>query len=335
MATKTKAQRERIMKRRSTLTETPFRSCMAAALLAIAAWASAPAGAAVISATASATLGESMTPAPGSPYSDGPVSSGSVDILEFHFDGSGNSIGIHTFGAADGSSFGSRSSADGLDAASDGTFTFMDTFTNTTGSASLFDFVFTVIPGEVFVSEFDSSVTPGASDDLSAGYVLDINVGGSDAFDSAVTISNDSSGITQTRTGIDLNTGLPFSPGTTSDNSYMWDEFVGSVSLGLLQPGDSVDIDYTLSTTAEVAVYVAGTFACGGGFDGEGGGELVLTIDEPGFGGCSAIARIGDPLPGQTGGNSFHFAPVPAPAGLGLILLGIAGVGFARRARAF
>ncbi len=263
------------------------------------------------------------------PAVDGPLASGVVDVL-----GSttvaASDIFYHTYGN-DAGNFGSRVSGHGIFDIT-GVFTYTDTITNTSGLAQAYNFGFTVIPGEITVS----GVPLAATDFLFAEYSIDILVNGSSIWDSAASISKDSSSAAAT-----FSDSGTFSLGgsfvdAASISRYSWDQYVDSVALGTLANGQSLDFEYRLTSHARgnADCAVSGGVA---GFDGLplliGDGDAIAGGPGRLSGSCGAIARSGDPFFfGGSAPNTSSISATPAstsvpePSVLALLGLGLAGL---------
>lgn len=278
------------------------------------------------------------------------VSSGSVNIIPYVSDASGNSVFFHVYGYTGGGAevFGSRSSGEGIFAAQ-GTFHLEDTIINNTGSAQDYYLNYAIAAGEIAVN--CSPVDSGNSNCIgNASYDLAISFGGASVESGTGSIAIDSSGTSFTTTGLDLG-GSTAGIGTGSTSaSYAWSDVTRTVFLGTLADGASALLDYDLVTAAFGDYGNDGSNGC----YGVGGGQATLAAIAPG-GGTSAcpdgtsVARSGDPfnvsgpsvfnasnniVPTQPSGPAGNGVGVPEPQTLGLAVAGIAAASaFARRRR--
>lgn len=243
------------------------------------------------------------------------AASGNVDVIGGTTSTS-SSVFYHTYGN-DAGNFGSRVSGTG-EYDITGIFSYKDTITNASGSASAYDFDFTVIPGEISLSG-----APTGLEFLMAEYSIDIRVNGATIWDSSANIYKDATTSTFTDSGT-FSLGGAYSD-SASYSSYMWGVYTDTVALGVLGVGDSLDFEYILTSHA------AGTCFGGGvsGFDGVGGTD--------GGGSCGSIARSGDPFnfgttdPGSINTGNIKVNQVSEPGSLALMGLGLLGAISARR----
>ena len=269
---------------------------------------------------------------------DGPASSGSVDVLDSAVSSDSMSdVFYHTYGDDNGD-FGSRVSGNGVFDIT-GIFTYSDTITNNSGTDQAYNFDFTVIPGELALS----GSLPNSGESLFAEYQIDILVDGVSIWDSAASLSK-----TSGSSAVFSNYGSQSLGGILSTTDaytrYSWDEYIDSVALATLAVGESIDFEYRLMSHA------TGNSDCYSGdyeenFDGVLFELDVIQEDGIGFRGgesmgtCGAIARSGDPF--HFGGSNPNFssissqavntANVPEPGILALFGLGFAGLFAAKR----
>ena len=169
---------------------------------------------------------------------------------------------------------------------------------------------------------------PEAAGAYFASILAEIKVEGSTVFSSAAEMSMSDGGTpVLTTAGTVLNPGAEvLNPGS---GSYNWDSYLGTISLGTLAPGDSLNVAYLLAS------YTSGILAgCGGG---EGYGGYGGENGYGGYGGLScsngyAEARIGDPI--QISGSQFQLnstVATPEPASMAVLGAGLAALAFRRR----
>lgn len=252
----------------------------------------------------------------------------SIDILSSA--GSfNNNVFYHTFGNTSGN-FGARVSGSGIfDITS--SYTFFNTYTNSSTASEDFNFDFTVIPGEIRTS---GTLVTGESlfTSYNLGVMIDFDQDGvfdSTIFNSAASITTTSAGSVHETSGTSL-TGANYSENSGSAE-YSWSSFSDSIFVGSILPSDSFDLQYILTTTARGNV---SNTDCGEGF--HDGGEGFIDDGGEGFTPCGeAIARSGDPFGFQNTANISSSPtpnnPVPAPSGLALLGLSFSAIYVYRR----
>lgn len=178
--------------------------------------------------------------------SDGPASSGFVDILGWDSDTSNNanSIFYHTYGDSAGN-FGSRVSGTG-DFSITGQYSFSESYV-----ASMVNpvFSFNIVPGEL---AFYNLPALSGSDQLSASYLLDIRLNGVSIWDSYALLLINSSGQSLTQTGTTLTNAA------LTGNQYAWDSHSQSLTLNGINIGDTFTLDYDLTTIASSNIVCMG-----------------------------------------------------------------------------
>jgi hypothetical protein len=192
-----------------------------------------------VSATASYTLGGGSTYYLADPASG--TSSGSVDVLSFPNDYLTNSsTGIHTYGGPDGN-FGSRSSGYGYYDVT-GLFTLTQSVTNTAATAQHAIFNFYITPG-LLQNDVRSDLSRNSAYYVAAGIQFDIKRDGSSVWNSGATLSTNASGTTYTQTGTNIYTQTGVTMYDVGGGHY-------SVDLGVVNAGQSISLQYKLSTFA-------------------------------------------------------------------------------------
>jgi len=306
-------------------------SILASAVGVAAVGATTNASAVMISADASYTIGA----VPGSASDSSSIDPSSVDIIASS-SGPGGSVFYHTFGNTSGT-FGSRVSGDGtFDITS--SFTFFNSYENTTGVSQDFFFDFTVIPGSIGTNLFGTAAL-GAGESLFSSYSLDVMIDYDQdgTFDS--TIFNSAASITTTDTGSTLTeSGTTLASATYSDGAfgaqYSCAQTIESLFIGSILPSDSFDIQYILTTSANGNAGFGGSAGCEPEFEVDVARNLVLLDEEFGCPSGGAIARVGDPFGPSVASVSSLPTPsasVTEPYTIGLLTAGLAGLLAARR----
>jgi hypothetical protein len=232
----------------------------------------------------------------------------------------GDSIFGHVYGDPTGGNyFGSRSSGQGSFNIT-GTLNYQSTYVNTTGGVIDPTLAFVIDAGDLNVSLPTGATSASAT--LQAIITESINGGpATDLFDyeSTMTATSSSSDPGFTETGATFNPAGPtLSPG---EGDYNWSAYSGDASIGTLNPGDTVVLDYQLISNAT-----------GDGTCSSGGGVLA----EIGYGGngtsCdTAVARIGDP--NTITADVPFVVSTPEPASAAVLGAGLASLAFMRRRR--
>ena len=293
-------------------THAAWHGSLSRAGLILAALAAAPTLAAAQSITATQTY--SLGSGPPITVSDGP-SATSADVAPSATDGSNDSVFGHTYGAA-GGALGSRSSGAGIFGIT-GTADFTSVFTNTTGVPVDLQVSFVIDAGQLQVTlPSPSSGVESAS--LSAlltsnGNTLFDYESSMTAFDPTLTPAFDESGLVLNAAGATL------SPG---DGSYGWTATTDVADAGILLPGQSDTIEYTLTSAASGTAAATPCLV------------LAASIGSGGCGNPNAIGRIGDPVSAAGPALSFAALPVSEPPSALLLLVALTGLAVRRHAAA-
>lgn len=160
-----------------------------------------------------------------------------VSVLDFPANGSDDG-GYHSYGSTSGN-FGSRASGEGVYDISSG-FTITQTVTNTSTVVESATFNFNITPG--ILSNTLTSFLPGEF--VKSGINFNIQSNNVPVWDSAAQLLSDSTGTSFTNSGHNLYTLLtPTLYGVNGGHH--------SVSLGTLNPGQSLTLTYDISTFAQ------------------------------------------------------------------------------------
>ena len=210
-------------------------------------------------------------------------------------------------------------------------FSFSDTIVNAGAADMTFTMDFVISAGALETIAREIPPQAGSDAPLQAGYEIVISSGADTLFESAATLSmfgdypntfdTTSSLVTS---GTDLGGALTHPDLAAPDRwVYAWDDYTGSLDLGLLAAGGSLPLDYTVRTFVRAGI------------------DTCASSD------CAARASIGDPfhvngdIPDDAqssigGPDTISSAPVvsvPEPGTLGLFSLGLLGLGFTTRRR--
>jgi PEP-CTERM motif len=168
------------------------------------------------------------------------TSTGSVDVLAFPWSTSTSSnAGIHTYGSPSGD-FGSRSSGAGVYDVT-GLFKLTQTITNTSATAQQANFNFYITPGLLQNSVRSDLGSNGYY--VSAGIQFNIKRDGGSVWASGATLTTDASGTQYQQTGADIYT-LAGPTEYTIGGQHL------TADLGVINAGQTISLEYTLSTFA-------------------------------------------------------------------------------------
>lgn len=278
-----------------------------------------PAGAAVVDGLRAQA---DASAAGGAPDSAGPFSSASSVFASATSSGGYSSADASAFGYAAGPY---RASGSGQGQfSSQGHFVRSWDISNDSAVAQIYSFSFFIYYGSL------SADLNGATGSGDAGFDVKIwRDGSTSLFSSAAKIESDGT-LTQTGTALD--------GASHSGSSYSWNGTWINVDLGILNPGQSTQIVYDLIGYAHGNY---GQVDCSnGGYGGYGEvASFAAVIDGgDGSGKCtgSSYGSLGDPDSNNStaiNGIGITATPVPAPATLGLVGLGLAALGLRRGRR--
>jgi len=249
--------------------------------------------------------------------------------------------------ASDSGAYAVSSNAQGI-ATATASATYLQTMTNTSTRALRYSMSFHIYSGFMSTSLNGSAVLTG-SEFLRALYSAEVSVNGSSKFFSKAIVERTATGVTETKTGDDLNPA-----DVTNDGEYSWSNAYYTVDLGLVAAGGSIDVLATLhdETSSNVGTYtfdngnccdpygcptsIPGSTASEGGESSNAayGGNCGTGTDFKGL----ATAFYGDPIEFGTSPDATRFTisavnDVPEPGMFGLAFLALGSAAWVTRRR--